>query len=34
MNENVKKQYNASFSDDEVAFIAIHFLNVLKESTK
>jgi len=34
VNSTIEKQYNASLSEDEVAFIAIHFLDAIKEYGK
>lgn len=34
INNQIKKQYHTSFSDDELAFIAMHFLNVISEPTQ
>lgn len=34
INDSIEKQFHASLLDDEIAFIAIHFLNSIKESSK
>jgi transcriptional antiterminator len=34
INNTIEEQCNASLSEDEIAFLAIHFLNAIEESSK